>query len=551
MAAGKVSASRRENLSHVSRKASQRCVFDDEDIRVGGKEVMDSDDGAVLLPPQKRRKFSPVMLDEEDIIHSCSTQEINLDDDHEPGQIHEEDFTRAPNILMSRWACDDDLEDYSREEKGRGSSPESGVTQKEGSDNSGSRCSGSDEECVLRSYSEVECSESDLENDERMELDDSEGYDLVSDEDSMARVSGVGRRNMLQGCRSVFDYEKLGKISEGSYGIVYKARDKESGEMVALKKMKMGNQREGFPVCYLREINTLMSMNHPSIVNVREVVVDDSVDGFDSIYMVMDYVEHDLKLLMQSRKQPFRQSEVKCLMLQLLEGVKYLHDNWVLHRDLKTSNLLLNNKGELKICDFGMSRQYGSPLKPYTALVVTLWYRAPELLLGAKGYSTALDMWSVGCIMAELLTNKPLFDGKTEFEQLDKIFRTLGTPNEKIWPGYSQLPGVRLNFVNQPYNQLHKKFPRASFTDSPALSDLGLDLLSRLLTYDPEKRITSNEALNHPWFQEVPLPNSREFMPSFSANKYLCRLRLGLIGIYGSVIEDIWMTIYWMCVNWS
>ncbi|XP_021759372.1 cyclin-dependent kinase G-2-like isoform X2 [Chenopodium quinoa] len=527
MAAGKINVSRSVDLSHVSRKTSgirANGVFDFGDkIRsnsevygdleyVGGKrgvfeeDSMEFDDGIVLSPLQKRRKCSPVM---------------NLDDDQEPGQLDEEDFSRAPNIMMSRWANDDDLEECSREKKGKGdeskgrrSSPESGVTQKESSDYSGSRSSGSDGGCVRRYYSEGECLESELEGDELMEID------VSDDEDIEAGVAGQGRRNMLQGCRSVFDYEKLGKISEGSYGIVYKAKDKDSGEMVALKKMKLGNQREGFPVVYLREINTLMSLNHPSIVNVREVVVDESAEGFDNIYMVMDYVEHDLKALMQARKQHFRQSEVKCLMLQLLEGVSYLHDNWVLHRDLKTSNLLLNNSGELKICDFGMARQYGSPLKPYTSLVVTLWYRAPELLLGAKEYSTAVDLWSVGCIMAELLTNKPLFDGKTELEQLDKIFRTLGTPNDKIWPKYSQLPGIKANFVQQPYNQLHKKFPRASFTGSPALSDSGLDLLSRLLTYDPEMRITAKEALSHPWFQEVPLPNSKEFMPTFPAYKY-------------------------------
>uniref|UniRef100_A0A803KNG6 Protein kinase domain-containing protein n=2 Tax=Chenopodium quinoa TaxID=63459 RepID=A0A803KNG6_CHEQI len=279
--------------------------------------------------------------------------------------------------------------------------------------------------------------------------------------------------------------------------------------------MKLGSGSEGFPFCYLREIKILMSLNHPLIVNVQKVVVDDSVDGFDNVYMVMDYVEHDLRALMKARRRPFIQSEVKCLMLQLLEGVKYLHDNWVFHRDLKTANILFNNMGEVKICDFGMSCHYGRALKPYTSLVVTLWYRAPELLLGAKEYSTAVDMWAVGCIMAELLTGQPLFEGKTEFEQIAKIFNLLGTPNDNIWEGYSKLPGVKVNFVHQPYNLLHKKFPRASFIGSPTLSNSGLDLLSRILTYDPEKRITAKEALNHCWFQEVPLLNSKEFMPTF------------------------------------
>ncbi|XP_073132734.1 cyclin-dependent kinase G-2-like [Henckelia pumila] len=321
--------------------------------------------------------------------------------------------------------------------------------------------------------------------------------------------------NMLQGCRNVDEFERLNKIDEGTYGVVFRARDKKTGEVVALKKVKMEKEREGFPLTSLREINILLSCHHPFIVDVKEVVVGSNLD---SIFMVMEYMEHDLKGLIETMKQPFSQSEVKCLMLQLIGGVKYLHDNWVLHRDLKTSNLLLNNRGELKICDFGLARQYGSPLKQYTQLVVTLWYRAPELLLGAKQYSTAIDMWSLGCIMAELLSKEPLFNGNTEVQQLDKIFKILGTPTETIWPGFSKLPGVKkVNFAKNEYNLLRRKFPATSFTGSLVLSDAGFDLLRKLLTYDPDKRITAAEALNHPWFHEVPLPKSKEFMPTFPA----------------------------------
>lgn len=556
MAAGKVSVSRRGDISYLAKRGLERCA-DAYGVKLNQDGVLDygsgrwsteGDDRIGLPPPEKKRKFSPISWNEEEdrtLVSSESpvcrrsllTQGTFLADEQEPGQLDEEDFSNAPNIFTSRWAYDDDDDVGQDDQKGKGraivegedakgrtSSPESGITQKEESDGSWFKSSESNRGCVLQSYSGDEFSESDVDNDDCMEIDarddeDSIGDELALDSDvSKARVPEHGR-NMLQACRSVFEYEKLGKINEGSYGIVYKARDKKTGEMVALKKLKMGNEREGFPLYYLREINTHLSLNHPSIVAVREVVVDDSFDGFDGIYMVMDYVEHDLKALMQARKEPFSQSEVKCLMLQLLEGVNYLHDNWVLHRDLKTSNLLLNNKGELKICDFGMSRQYGTPMNPYTALVVTLWYRAPELLLGAKEYSTAVDMWSVGCIMAELLAGKPLFDGKTELEQLNKIFKTLGTPNDRIWPDCSQLPGIRATSIRQQYNLLHKKFPRTSFTGAPALSDLGLDLLSKLLTYDPAKRITAEEALNHRWFQEVPLPKSKDFMPTFPVDK--------------------------------
>jgi len=166
--------------------------------------------------------------------------------------------------------------------------------------------------------------------------------------------------------------------------------------------VKLEKERDGFPLTSVREINILLSLSHPSIVNVSEVVVGSSMDA---VFMVMEYADHDLKGVMERRmSQPFSTAEVKCLMMQLLSGVAYLHANWVIHRDLKTSNILYTNRGQLKICDFGLARQYGEPLKPYTQLVVTLWYRAPELLLGQRKYSTPVDVWSCGCIMAELLT---------------------------------------------------------------------------------------------------------------------------------------------------
>jgi cell division cycle 2-like protein len=332
----------------------------------------------------------------------------------------------------------------------------------------------------------------------------------------LSALPAARRIDMLQGCRSVDEFKKLNKINEGTYGVVYRARDIRSGEIVALKKVKMERERDGFPMSALREMNVLLSLQHPCVVNVKEVVVGSNLDD---IFMVMEYMEHDLKGFMESMKQPFSLSEVKSLMLQLLEGVSYLHDNWVLHRDLKTSNLLLNNKGDLKICDFGMARQYGSPLKTYTHMVVTLWYRAPELLLGAKKYTTAVDMWSVGCIMAELLAKEPLFRGKSEIDQLDKIFRTLGTPNEKIWPDFVTLPGVKCNFVKRPFNKFREKFPAVSFSGRPTLSEAGFDLINRLLTYDPDKRISSEEALNHEWFREMPLPKSKECYSNVSTSE--------------------------------
>ncbi|CAH1423216.1 unnamed protein product [Lactuca virosa] len=414
------------------------------------------------------------LSDELGVSRVSSSLATNTPEEHDQEPEHEDgEYVEERNLSKSKWAFKDSPQMASNTNN---SSPESGEFK---------------QEHIEDTIEHMSCL-SDEEDEQSKSLDD--------DEDDDERIESPV--SMMPSCRNVFEYERLGKISEGTYGVVYKARDKKTGEIVALKKVKMGKEREGFPVTALREITILGSFQHPSVVKMKEVVTDD----FNGVYMVMEYIDHELKGYMEKTKQPFSQSEVKRLMIQLLQGLAFLHENWVIHRDLKTSNLLLDNNGDLKICDFGMSRQYGSPVKPYTALVVTLWYRAPEVLLGMKNYTTAIDMWSVGCIMGELLSKKPLFDGNREIEQIDKIFKTLGTPNEKIWPGYSKLPGVKPSFVKQNGNSLRKRFPGASFMGTPVLTEMGFDLLNRFLTYDPDKRITAEEALNHGWFRESPLP---------------------------------------------
>ncbi|XP_078001897.1 cyclin-dependent kinase 11B isoform X7 [Phascolarctos cinereus] len=322
----------------------------------------------------------------------------------------------------------------------------------------------------------------------------------------------------LQGCRSVEEFQCLNRIEEGTYGVVYRAKDKKTDEIVALKRLKMEKEKEGFPITSLREINTILKAQHPNIVTVREIVVGSNMD---KIYIVMNYVEHDLKSLMETMKQPFLPGEVKTLMIQLLRGVKHLHDNWILHRDLKTSNLLLSHAGILKVGDFGLAREYGSPLKAYTPVVVTLWYRAPELLLGAKEYSTAIDMWSVGCIFGELLTQKPLFPGKSEIDQINKVFKDLGTPSEKIWPGYNDLPAVKkMTFTEYPYNNLRKRF-------GALLSDQGFDLMNKFLTYYPGRRINAEDGLKHEYFRETPLPIEPSMFPTWPAKSEQQRVKRG------------------------
>jgi len=315
----------------------------------------------------------------------------------------------------------------------------------------------------------------------------------------------------VHGCRSVIEFSCLNRIEEGTYGVVYRARDKKTQEIVALKKLKMEKEKEGFPITSLREINTLLISQHPNVVPVREIVVGNMLD---QIYIVMDFLEHDLKSLMETmrkKKQVFLPGEVKCLMVQLLKAIHHLHDNWILHRDLKSSNLLLSHNGILKVGDFGLAREYGSPLKAYTSIVVTLWYRAPELLLGMKLYSTHIDVWSVGCIFGELLLMEPLFPGKSETDELNKIFKLLGTPSERSWTGFNALPNAKVKFVDYPVSHLRDKFPERM------LSHTGLELLKNLLTYDPKKRINCEEALGSSYFTEAPLPIDPSMFPTWPA----------------------------------
>ncbi|XP_055379789.1 cyclin-dependent kinase 10 [Condylostylus longicornis] len=314
---------------------------------------------------------------------------------------------------------------------------------------------------------------------------------------------GLGR------CRIVTEFEKIKRIGEGTYGVVYYARDTKTNEFVALKKVRMNQEKDGIPISSLREIQILMSCDHINVVKLREVVVGKSLE---SIFLSMEYCEQDLASLLDNMPNPFSESEVKCIVIQVLKGLKYLHSRFIIHRDLKVSNLLLTDKGSVKIADFGLARFFGIPTKPMTPQVVTLWYRSPELLLGSLHQTTAIDMWALGCIFGELLSHKPLLPGNTEVEQLEMIIDLLGTPSEAIWPEYPSLPALKsFTLKNQPYNNLKTKFPW--------LSAAGLRLLNFLFMYDPKKRATADECLQSSYFKEAPLPCDPKLMPSFPQHR--------------------------------
>lgn len=280
-----------------------------------------------------------------------------------------------------------------------------------------------------------------------------------------------------------------------------------------MKKVKVDKDlfREGFPISSLREISILRSCNHKNVVKLKEVVVGKELE---KIYLLMEYCEQDLASLLDNLEKPFTESEVKCIIMQLLKGLEYLHSKFIIHRDIKVSNLLLTDQGCLKIADFGLARTFSVPSKEMTPNLVTLWYRPPELLLGSKEQTTAVDMWAVGCILGELLLHKPLLPGNGEIAQIDLIIELLGTPSESIWPGFSELPACKMfTLRSQPYNSLKMKFPQ--------LSPAGIRLMNLLFMYDPKKRATAEESLFSSYFEEAPLPVDPKFMPSFPQHRNL------------------------------
>ncbi|EAR87479.1 cyclin-dependent kinase-like Serine/Threonine kinase family protein (macronuclear) [Tetrahymena thermophila SB210] len=313
---------------------------------------------------------------------------------------------------------------------------------------------------------------------------------------------------LLEGCDSVDNYQKLNKIHEGVYGVVYRAVDKLTGEIIAIKKTKIDRkkEKEGFPITSIREFNILMALRHENIVAVKRVVMGTDLD---SIYMIMEYMEHELKDVIENHHDEFQEPQIKSLVQQLLLGMDFLQKKKIMHRDLKTSNILYNNKGQLKICDFGLGRRWQGN-KPYTLNVVTMWYRAPEVLLGQDKYTTALDMWSVGCIFGELITKDQLFKGKNETNQIECIFNAMGGPTERSWPGWTEFKHSKL-FKDRNYPSectLNEKIGNR-------ISQTGYKLLCQMLTLNPKERITATKALQDPWFKEEPLPAKLEDMPKF------------------------------------
>jgi cyclin-dependent kinase len=291
-------------------------------------------------------------------------------------------------------------------------------------------------------------------------------------------------------------YTKIEKLGEGTYGIVYKAKNRETGEIVALKRIRLDSEDEGVPCTAIREISLLKELKHPNIVRLYDVIHTEK-----KLTLVFEYLDQDLKKYLDECGGEISRPTMKSFLFQLLRGVAFCHEHRVLHRDLKPQNLLINKKGELKLADFGLARAFGIPVRSYSHEVVTLWYRAPDVLMGSRKYSTPIDIWSAGCIFAEMATGRPLFPGSSVSDQLARIFKIMGTPHEDVWPGVSELPDYKADFPQYPAQSLSALMH--------GMDEKGLNLLQRMLQYDPNQRISAQAAMKHPYFDGVVLPEAK------------------------------------------
>jgi len=295
----------------------------------------------------------------------------------------------------------------------------------------------------------------------------------------------------------ITNYDILTAVGEGTYGKVYKAVDKRTKELVALKKVRLENEKDGFPITAIREIKILRQLDHENVIKLMDVVVDDRKSEPEAFYLVFEYMPHDLHGLIESKLVEFNEDHVGLFFKQLMLGLEHCHAKNFLHRDIKCSNILLNNRGEIKLADFGLARLYHKNIERlYTNRVITLWYRPPELLLGAELYGPAVDIWSIGCILGELFVKKPIFPGNSETAMIDLITQICGSPTIETWPTMNNLPYT--------HNIKFRYYPRILKDHfAPNIPSLPLDLLDKMLSLDPSKRPTATDVLNHRWLQHV------------------------------------------------
>ncbi|GAA96702.1 uncharacterized protein L969DRAFT_90637 [Mixia osmundae IAM 14324] len=286
------------------------------------------------------------------------------------------------------------------------------------------------------------------------------------------------------------NYVQLEKLGEGTYATVHKGKSRTTNEIVALKEIHL-DAEDGTPSTAIREISLMKELKHPNIVQLYDVYHTES-----KLMLVFEFMDLDLKKYMDSQgdRGALEPGVVRSFMYQLLKGTAFCHENRVLHRDLKPQNLLINKRGELKLADFGLARAFGIPVNTFSNEVVTLWYRAPDVLMGSRTYSTSIDVWSAGCIMAEMISGVPLFRGRDNNDQLNQILRIVGTPDEAtLMRIANESPEIQMRpFPRTPKIPFAQLYPKAH--------PLAIDLLEKLLVFDPSRRLSCEEALRHPYF---------------------------------------------------
>ncbi|XP_030055956.1 cyclin-dependent kinase 14 isoform X2 [Microcaecilia unicolor] len=289
-------------------------------------------------------------------------------------------------------------------------------------------------------------------------------------------------------------YEKLEKLGEGSYATVYKGKSKVNGKLVALKVIRL-QEEEGTPFTAIREASLLKGLKHANIVLLHDII-----HTKETLTLVFEYVHTDLCQYMDKHPGGLHPDNVKLFLFQLLRGLSYIHQRYILHRDLKPQNLLISDTGELKLADFGLARAKSVPSHTYSNEVVTLWYRPPDVLLGSTEYSTCLDMWGVGCIFVEMIQGVAAFPGMKDIQdQLERIFLILGTPNEDTWPGVHSLPHFKPErFMQYGSKNLRQAWNKLSYVNHAE------DLASKLLQCFPKNRLSAQAALNHDYFSDLP-----------------------------------------------
>jgi len=308
-------------------------------------------------------------------------------------------------------------------------------------------------------------------------------------------------------------FSMLEKIGEGTYGTVYKAMCLSTGERVAIKKIKILYEEDGVPSTALREISLLKELNHVNVIRL-----DNVYSSKWSLFLVFECLDMDLRVYLK-RYGPFMDAPLRSGVFQCFRGIEFCHGHRILHRDLKPQNVLIDvNTMRLVLADFGLARNFSVPLKAYTHEVVTLWYRAPEVLLGQQRYATPMDIWSLGCILAEMATGQALFPGDSEIDTIFRIFRLLGTPTDDVWPGVTTLKDYKQRFprwqdsgladVRAQAIDAARKAGCGSSGTCGSLGEDGLELLGQCLKYNMVDRPSAKAALSHRFFEAATAPDA-------------------------------------------